>query len=118
MIQLIEGDRYKGQIEFSNHGNASIKLEDKSIFIHKKNTFTSLHLDTVVVEIFKSEKKLEGKVIEVVSRFRKEFVGKVQIGKKSTFVIPDSDKRRFDSKRRTKSLSRVNKMGRYKIPTR
>ena len=92
MIQLIEGDRYKGQIEFSNHGNASLKIEDKSIFIHKKNTFNSLHLDTVVVEVFKSEKKLEGKVIEVTSRFRNEFVGKVQIGKKSTFVIPDSDK--------------------------
>jgi ribonuclease R len=96
MIQLIEGDRYKGQIEFSNNGNASLTIEDKSIFIHRKNTNTSLHLDTVTVEIFKGEKKLEGKVVEVISRFRKEFVGRVQIGKKSTFVIPNSDKLSVD----------------------
>ena len=92
MINIIEGDRYEGQIEFSNSGNASITIEEKSIFIHRKNTFNSLHLDKVKVEIFKGEKKLEGKVVETISRFRTEFVGRVQIGKKSTFVIPDSDK--------------------------
>jgi len=96
MIQLIEGDRYKGQIEFSNSGNASLTIENKSIFIHRKNTLNSLHLDNVTIEIFKGEKKLEGKVVEVISRFRKEFVGRVQIGKKSTFVIPDSDKLSVD----------------------
>jgi ribonuclease R len=92
MINIKEGDRYEGQIEFSNYGNASLTIEKKSIFIHKKNTLNSLHLDKVKIEIFKGEKKLEGKVIEVTSRFRKEFVGRVHIGKKSTFVIPDSDK--------------------------
>jgi exoribonuclease R len=92
MINIKEGDRYEGQIEFSNYGNASLTIENKSIFIHKKNTLNSLHLDKVKIEIFKGEKKLEGKVIEVISRFRNEFVGRVQIGKKSTFVIPDSDK--------------------------
>jgi ribonuclease R len=92
MIKLIEGDRYEGQIEFSNSGNASITIEEKSIFIHRKNTLNSLHLDKVKIEIFKGEKKLEAKVVETISRFRTEFVGRVQIGKKSTFVIPDSDK--------------------------
>ncbi len=92
MNKLIEGDRYEGQIEFSNSGNASIQIDDKSIFIHRKQTSNSLHLDKVKVEIFKGEKKLEAKVVEVISRFRTEFVGRVQIGKKSTFVIPDSDK--------------------------
>ena len=96
MIKLIEGDRYEGQIEFSNSGNASITIEEKSIFIHRKNTLNSLHLDKVKVEIFKGEKKLEAKVVETISRFRKEFVGRVQIGKKSTFVIPDSDKLSVD----------------------
>lgn len=92
MIKIIEGDRYEGQIEFSNSGNASITIDEKSVFIHKKNTLNSLHLDKVKVEIFKGEKKLEAKVVETLSRFRTEFVGRVQIGKKSTFVIPDSDK--------------------------
>ncbi len=92
MIELKEEDVFEGQIEFSTNGNASIAIEDKEIFIYKKNTLNSLHLDKVKVKIFKAEKKLEGKVIEVISRFKKEFVGKVQIGKKTTFVVPDSNK--------------------------
>jgi ribonuclease R len=92
MNKLIEGDRYEGQIEFSNSGNANMQIDDKLIFIHRKQTLNSLHLDKVKVEIFKGEKKIEAKVVEVISRFRTEFVGRVQLGKKSTFVIPDSDK--------------------------
>ena len=73
MIKLIEGDRYEGQIQFSNSGNANITIEEKSIFIHKKNTLNSLHLDRVKIEIFRGQKKLEAKVVETISRFRKEF---------------------------------------------
>ena len=92
MIELKEGDVYEGQIEFSTSGNASLLVEDKEIFIYKKHTANSLHLDKVKVQIFKAEKKLEGKVIEVISRFKTEYVGRVQIGKKTTFVVPDSNK--------------------------
>lgn len=92
MIELKEGDIFEGQIEFSTSGNASLLIEDKEIFIYKKNTLNSLHLDKVKIVIFKAEKKLEGKVTEVTSRFKTEFVGKVQIGKKTTFVVPDSNK--------------------------
>jgi ribonuclease R len=92
MIELKEGDVYEGQIEFSTSGNASLLVEDKEIFIYKKHTANSLHLDKVKVQIFKAERKLEGKVIEVISRFKTEYVGRVQIGKKTTFVVPDSNK--------------------------
>ena len=92
MIELKEGDVYEGQIEFSTSGNASLTINKKEIFVYKKNTTNSLHLDKVKVQIFKAEKKLEGKVIEVISRFKTEFVGKVQIGKKTIFVVPDSNK--------------------------
>jgi ribonuclease R len=92
MIELKEGDVYEGQIEFSTSGNASLLVEDKEIFIYKKHTANSLHLDKVKVQIFQAERKLEGKVIEVISRFKTEYVGRVQIGKKTTFVVPDSNK--------------------------
>jgi len=92
MIELKEGDVYEGQIEFSTSGNASLLVEDKEIFIYKKNTANSLHLDKVKVQIFKAEKKLEGKIVEVISRFKTEYVGRVQIGKKTIFVVPDSNK--------------------------
>ena len=87
-----EGERYDGQIEFSTNGNATLNINNKNIFIYKKNTLNSLHLDKVTIEIFKGEKKLEGKVVKVISRFKKEFVGRVQKGEKTTFVIPDSNK--------------------------
>jgi len=97
MIIIKEGDVFEGQIEFSTNGSASLKIEEKEIFIYKKNTGNSLHLDKVKVEIFQAEKKLEGKVIEVISRFKTEFVGRVQISKKNTtFVIPDSSKMSVD----------------------
>ena len=92
MIELKEGDVYEGQIEFSTSGNASLVINEKEVFVYKKNTANSLHLDKVKVQIFKAEKKLEGKVIEVISRFKTEFVGRVQIGKKTIFVVPDSNK--------------------------
>jgi len=93
MIIIKEGDVFEGQIEFSTNGSASLKTQEKEIFIYKKNTANSLHLDKVKIEIFKSEKRLEGRVIEVISRFKTEFVGRVQISKKNTtFVIPDSNK--------------------------
>lgn len=92
MIELKEGDVYEGQIEFSTNGNASLVVEDKEVFIYKKNTANSLNLDKVKIQIFKAERKLEGKVIEVVSRFKTEYVGRVQIGKKTIFVVPDSNK--------------------------
>ena len=92
MIELKEGDVYEGQIEFSTSGNASLVVEDKEVFIYKKNTANSLHLDKVKIQIFKAERKLEGKVIEVTSRFKTEFVGRVQIGKKTIFVVPDNNK--------------------------
>lgn len=92
MIKLKEGDIFDGQIEFLTNGNATLPNENTEIFIYKKNTYNSLHLDTVRVEIFKAKEKLEGKVIEVISRNKKEFVGRVQIKNKTTFFIPDSNK--------------------------
>lgn len=93
MIKIKEGDVFEGQIEFYTNGSASLIVEEKEIFIYKKNTANSLHLDTVKIEIFQVNNKLEGKVIKVISRFKKEFVGRVQISSKNTtFVIPDSNK--------------------------
>jgi len=92
MIELKEGDVFEGQIEFSTNGNASLLVEDKEIFIYKKNTSNALHLDKVKIQIFQAERKLEGKVVGIISRFKTEYVGRVQIGKKTIFVVPDSNK--------------------------
>jgi ribonuclease R len=96
MNKIKEGDTIEGQIEFTVSGNASIKSEGKDIFIHKKKTLNSLHMDKVRVVIFKGEKKLEAKVLEVTERFRSDFVGTVHINGKATFVIPDNPRIKVD----------------------
>jgi len=97
MIKIKEGDVFEGQIEFYTNGSASLTVNENEIFIYKKNTANSLHLDTVKIEIFQVERRLEGRVIEVISRFKTEFVGRVQISKKNTtFVIPDNSKMSVD----------------------
>ena len=87
-----EGDIIEGQIDFLNNGNASIKLEDKEIFIYKKNTLNAFHLDKVKVKLVQRGKKLEGEVLSVLERFKDEWVGKVQINKNTTFVVLDNPK--------------------------
>lgn len=92
MNEIKDGEFFKSQIEFSTSGNATVTIENKSIFIHKSNTLNSLHLDTVLIKIFNRNGKLEAKVLEVVSRSKTQFVGKVHKNKKNVFVIPDSNK--------------------------
>lgn len=92
MNKLKEDSTYDGIIEFSNGGNASIKIEDKSIFIFKKNTLNAFNNDKVKVRIFIKNNKVEAEVLEVLERFRTQFVGKVHLNKGLTFVIPDSQK--------------------------
>jgi ribonuclease R len=92
MNKLIEGDTIEGQIEFTVSGNANIKIEDKEFFIHKSKTANSLHLDKVRAVLFKSERKMEAKVVDVLERFKTTFVGTAQVNNKHTFVISDSNK--------------------------
>jgi ribonuclease R len=82
-----------GQIQFLMNGSAYVKIDESSeIFIFRKNTLNALHLDTVRISLIEREGKIEGKVEEVISRFKTQFVGTVQRNKGVTFVIPDSRK--------------------------
>jgi len=95
MIELKEGNVFEGQIEFSTNGSATVKVDSETeIFIYKKNTGKSLHLDKVEIELFNKNNKIEGKVINVISRFKKDYVGRVQINETTgtIFVVPDSNK--------------------------
>ena len=96
MNRIKEGDIFETQVEFSASGNAKIEIDGKEIFIHKKKTANAMHMDTARVEIFKGQKKLEGKVLETTSRFKTEFVGTAQVNGETVFVIPDSNKMSSD----------------------
>lgn len=88
----MEGKILEGRIEFTRNGSAYLANGEEEIFIYKKNTLNALHLDTVRVETISVNGKIEGKVIEVLTRFKLSYVGSVHINGNTTFVIPDSNK--------------------------
>jgi ribonuclease R/exosome complex exonuclease DIS3/RRP44 len=97
MIKI--GDILDGKLSMNASGSAYMVSTDlpKDIYIHKNNTNHALHLDSVKIEVIPGEgRSLEGKVIEIVERFRTEFVGMLQISDKHVFFIPDSNKLSID----------------------
>jgi ribonuclease R len=69
----------------------------KDIYINKTNTNKAFHLDTVKIEVIQGDgRTIEGRVIEIVERFRTEFVGTIQISKRFAFFVPDSNKLPID----------------------
>ena len=95
MNKIKEDSVFEGTIDFANSGNASINIGDKNLFIFKKNTLNSLNGDKVKIKVITKNNKIEAEVIEVLERFRTQFVGKVKINKENKrliFVVPDSQK--------------------------
>ena len=96
---LKKGDIITGEISLNGFGSGYVKNNDtaKVIFIHKNNIGKSLHLDIVKIELIKIQgNQLEGKVIEIVDRFKTEFVGTMQIKEKHAFFIPDNKRMHVD----------------------
>ena len=93
------GDILEGKISMNASGSAYLVSNDlpKDIYIHSKNTNKSLHLDTVKVKVIPGTgRNIEGEVIEIIERFREEFVGVIQISPRFAFFVPDSNKLPID----------------------
>jgi ribonuclease R len=97
MIKI--GDKLEGKLSMNASGSAYLVNPNspKDIYIHKKNTNKALHLDQVIIEVIAGKgRSLEGKVIEVIHRFKDEFVGTLQVSDRYAFLIPDSNKMPVD----------------------
>jgi exoribonuclease R len=93
------GDILEGQISMNRGGNGYLTSDKlpKDIFIYKNNMNKALHLDDVRILVLKGKDgKLEGEVIEIVNRFKDEFVGTLQVTQKFAFLVPDSIKMPHD----------------------
>lgn len=90
----------EGKVDMKQTGKAYVitKEVDDDIYIAPNNTGHALHGDSVKVRLFPMRKnhKLEGEIIEVLQRFRNQFVGKIQITGKFAFLIPDEANMPFD----------------------
>jgi ribonuclease R len=89
----------EGRISMNGSGSGYFIDEKlpRDIYIHKNNTNHALHLDTVKIKVIKGvDRQFEGVVLEVVSRFKTNFVGTLQLSDKFGFFIPDSNKMPVD----------------------
>ena len=93
MIKL--GDIIEGKLSMNVSGSAYIVSPDipKDIYINKNNVNKALHLDIVKIRVLEGrERALEGEVIEIVTRFKTEFIGTIQISERHAFFVPLSSK--------------------------
>ena len=97
MIKI--NDILDGRLSMNVSGSAYLTDPNlpKDVYIHKTNTNQALHLDKVKVKVVEGVgRSMEGHVVEIVERFRTEFVGTIQISPKFAFFIPDSNKLPID----------------------
>lgn len=95
MIKI--NDILEGKISANASGSAYLVSENlpKDIYLQEKNRKNAFHLDKVKIRVIESKdstRKLEGEVVEILERFRTEFVGVIQISDKFAFFVPDSRK--------------------------
>ena len=97
MIKI--NDILEGKVSMNASGSAYLVSPNlpKDIYLSRSNTNKALHLDTVKIKVIAGNgRALEGEVIEIVERFRTEFVGVLQISDKFAFFVPDSNKLSID----------------------
>jgi ribonuclease R len=93
MIKL--NDIIEGRLSMNASGSAYLVSNDlpKDIYISKNNTNKALHLDTVKIRVIAGNgRSIEGEIIEIIERFRSEFVGTIQVSPRYAFFVPDSNK--------------------------
>jgi len=87
---------YIGTIDATANGNGYFICEDleHDIYIPARNLNKALNKDTVKIYLYnrRNSKKQEGDVVEVLKRFKTEFVGVLQLNRNFGFVVPDDSK--------------------------
>jgi ribonuclease R len=96
----VEPEILEGVVDYVNPRFAYIVIPEREtdVIVQTKNLKQALDGDTVKVAIFPTSgnKKAEGEVIEIVKRYRTEFVGRIEISNRFSFVVIDHKKMHFD----------------------
>lgn len=87
---------FVGTLDVTTNGNAYLVCDEleKDLFIPNNNLNKALNSDVVKVFEYKRKgsKKTEGEVVEIIKRYKTEFVGVLQMNNNFGFVIPDDTK--------------------------
>jgi ribonuclease R len=93
MMDLIPKNFVTGSVDMKQTGKAYIITPDldEDVFIAYNNTGRALHGDKVKVHLFPKRKgrKIEGQIVEILSRARTNFVGTISLSGKVSFLVPD-----------------------------
>jgi ribonuclease R len=83
-----------GKVDMKQTGKAYVitKELEEDVFIDSNNTGRAMHGDTVKVSLFPKRKnhKIEGQIIEIITRAKTRFVGTIEKNPKFAFLIPDN----------------------------
>ena len=95
-----KGGYVTGKVEMTSQGSAYINSESLSedIFVTQVNLHHALHGDLVKVYLYarRKSRRLEGEVIEILTRAKRNFVGTVEVSAHFAFLLPDSRQMPYD----------------------
>ncbi|MET0637618.1 MAG: ribonuclease R [Chitinophagaceae bacterium] len=89
------GKAFKGKLDITRSGMGFVIVPDmeSDIIVRPGDFSTAMHGDIVLVRVKNTGgKRLQGEVIEVLERKRKEFIGQLQLNETFAFFIPETDK--------------------------
>ena len=97
----LSGQEIVGKVDFVNPRLAYIISDETEtdVIVKAENLKYALDDDTVRVQLFESRSRsgrMEGRVVEIINRFRKEFVGRVELSANYAFIVPDFKKMHYD----------------------
>jgi ribonuclease R len=92
--KLPHTNRLQGKLEINRNGFGFVSIKDErlgDIFIAARNIGAAFDGDIVEVELFAKQKgkNIEGQIVRVVERKRKEYVGIIKKSKSFYFISPD-----------------------------
>lgn len=95
--KLPQSNRLKGRLEINRNGFGFVNINNEKhgdVFIAARNIGTAFDGDIVEVELFAKQKgkNIEGQIVNVAERKRKEYVGVIKKSKSFFFISPDDPK--------------------------
>jgi len=89
-----------GKVDLTANGSAYIVCEEleEDVFINENKLNHALNDDIVRVKLYAKRKsrRMEGEIVEIITRARESFVGTIEISKNFAFLITDSRQMPYD----------------------
>jgi ribonuclease R len=88
---------HKGRLEITRSGMGFVVVDglERDIIIKPHDFNRAFHGDLVRAEVFKGDERtgrLQGKIVQVIERKQKQFIGVVEVNKDFAFFIPQGEK--------------------------